>query len=211
MYYGRRRTSGRQLLGFALVIGLHILFVYVLISGLANKAVLIVTKPIIARIVSEPKPVPPKHVVATPSPMIPPQAKTAQPRRVPPPPVAQPATPLAPVTTNDAPVVTQATPTVPAPVHRDAPAQASVGVVCPNSAEIRSSIRYPREAQRDGITGDVLIGFTVGTDGSVRNLNVVRSADPILDHAAIDAVGKFRCVAQGEDMNVVVPFAFHLN
>ncbi|MFM0662953.1 energy transducer TonB [Paraburkholderia sediminicola] len=213
MYYETRKTSGRQLLGLAMVIGLHIFFVYVLVSGLANKAIQMVTKPVIARIVSEPRPAPPKEVVAIPSRVDPPRAKTPPSRQVvrptpTRPPVAQPATPM---TTINVPVATQTAPAAPAPVHREAPAQASVGVVCPNSAEIRSSIRYPREAQRDGITGDVVIGFTVGTNGSIRNVTVVRSADPVLDRAAADAVEKFRCVAQGADVNVVVPFSFHLD
>jgi protein TonB len=218
MYYETRKTSGRQLLGLAMVIGLHIFFVYVLVSGLANKAVQMVTKPVVARIVSEPRPAPPKEVVAIPSRVDPPRAKTPPLRQVVRPtpirpPVAQPVTPM---TTINVPIATQTAPAVPAPsapapVHREAPAQASVGVVCPNSTEIRSSIRYPREAQRDGITGDVVIGFTVDTSGSIRNVTVVRSADPVLDRAAADAVEKFHCVAQGADVNVVVPFAFHLN
>jgi protein TonB len=39
----------------------------------------------------------------------------------------------------------------------------------------------------------------------------VKSADPLLDRAAVNAVKQFNCVAQGEDVRVQVPFSFNLN
>ena len=83
----------------------------------------------------------------------------------------------------------------------------SVGVVCPNSTQVRAAIRYPREALKDNLTGDVVVSFVVGTDGNVKDLSVTRSAAPVLDRAAENAVRQFHCVAQGEEVRVQVPFS----
>ena len=87
----------------------------------------------------------------------------------------------------------------------------SVGVVCPNSTQVRAAIRYPREALKDNLTGDVVVTFTVGTDGNVKDLSVTQSAAPVLDRAAENAVRQFHCVAQGEEVRVQVPFSFKLD
>ena len=51
----------------------------------------------------------------------------------------------------------------------------------------------------------------VGTDGNVKDLSVTRSAAPVLDRAAENAVRQFHCVAQGERVRVQVPFSFKLD
>jgi len=86
-----------------------------------------------------------------------------------------------------------------------------VGVVCPNSTQVRAGIRYPREAIKDGLTGDVVVAFTVGTDGNVKDLRVTTSAAPVLDRAAENAVRQFHCIAQGQEVRVQVPFSFKLD
>jgi protein TonB len=47
---------------------------------------------------------------------------------------------------------------------------------------------YPKIAEDNGIQGRVIITFIVETDGSVSNVKVVRSVDPILDNEALKAV-----------------------
>ena len=87
-----------------------------------------------------------------------------------------------------------------------------VGVVCPNSDQIRSSIRYPKEAQENNVTGDVLIEFVVDAQGHITNERVAKSADDSsLDRAAFNAVKQFTCVSQGQPVRVQVPFSFNLN
>jgi protein TonB len=83
--------------------------------------------------------------------------------------------------------------------------------VCPNSTQVRAGIRYPREAIKDGLTGDVVVAFTVGTDGNVKDLRVTTSAAPVLDRAAENAVRQFHCIAQGQEVRVQVPFSFKLD
>lgn len=52
---------------------------------------------------------------------------------------------------------------------------------------------FPREAARAGRSGEVQVEFTVGTDGSVSNVRVVRSEPgTIFDRAAITAVRRWR-------------------
>lgn len=49
---------------------------------------------------------------------------------------------------------------------------------------------YPEVAMRAGLEGDVFVAFTVGADGSVRDVRVVRGPD-IFRKAAVEAVSKF--------------------
>ena len=49
-------------------------------------------------------------------------------------------------------------------------------------------IKYPKNAYDNNIEGKVLIRFVVSKDGSITNASVLRSADPSLDQAALEAV-----------------------
>jgi protein TonB len=49
-------------------------------------------------------------------------------------------------------------------------------------------LTYPRQAQRMGIEGNVLVRFVINTDGSVQDVELVRSVDPALDKAAVDVI-----------------------
>ncbi|WP_026967003.1 energy transducer TonB [Algoriphagus terrigena] len=53
---------------------------------------------------------------------------------------------------------------------------------------LRGNLNYPRQAQRMGIDGTVLVRFVVNTDGGIQDVEVVRQVDPALDKAAMDAV-----------------------
>ncbi|HIH2754096.1 TPA: energy transducer TonB, partial [Burkholderia lata] len=101
----------------------------------------------------------------------------------------------------------------PAPAAPAAPAAPSheVGVVCPNSDQVRASLRYPREALENNIVGNVLVEFVVDADGRVSGERIAQSADPILDRAALAAVRRFSCISQGQAVRVQVPFSFNLN
>ncbi|MBN3811798.1 energy transducer TonB, partial [Paraburkholderia sp. Ac-20347] len=105
-------------------------------------------------------------------------------------------------------------PTPPAPVAPPAPPKPvshEAGVVCPNSDKVRASMTYPEEAQENNITGDVLISFVVDPQGHVTDEKVEKSADPLLDRAAFNAVKRFNCISQGQPVRVQVPFSFNLN
>ncbi|HDR9151692.1 energy transducer TonB [Burkholderia vietnamiensis] len=206
--FGNKRTDPvRRFGGIAIAIGLHLVLIWVLVNGLATRVVEIVQQPIETRIivpVKPPPPPPPKPV----------EKVVSKPRVAPPPPPFVPP-PEVHVQAPPQPTIThQAAPAPSAPVHEAPaarPANQEVGVVCPNSDEVRSSIVYPPEAQDNNITGDVTVEFTVDPDGRVTNLRLAQPADPVLNRAALSAVKRFRCIAQGQPVRVRVPFSFNLN
>lgn len=50
------------------------------------------------------------------------------------------------------------------------------------------NIRYPDRARREGIEGQLILGFTVTPDGDARDILVLKSLHPACDSAAVDAV-----------------------
>lgn len=212
--FGNKQTHPvRRFGGIAIAIALHLVLIWALVNGLATRVVQIVQQPIEARIIAPVKPPPPppppkpvEKVVSKPRVTAPP------PPFVPPPEVHVQAPPPATITHQDVPV--QSAPVheaPPAPVPVAKPVNREIGVVCPNSDEVRSSIVYPAEAQDNNITGEVTVEFTVDPDGRVTNLRVAQPADPVLNRAALNAVKRFNCIAQGQSVRVRVPFSFNLN
>lgn len=209
--FGRKQQSPmRRFGGIGAVLLLHIVLIYALLNGLATKVVQVIQHPIETRIIEPVKPPPPPPIPTVQLP--PPKFAPPPPPFVPPPEVPVQAPPQQTITHQAAPVVSA--PAVPAPVAAT-PAKApstEVGVVCPNSDQIRSSIRYPKEAQENNVTGDVLIEFVVDPQGHVTNEHVAKSSeDSSLDRAAFNAVKQFNCISQGQAVRVQVPFSFNLN
>ncbi|MBC7283969.1 TonB family protein [Hoeflea sp.] len=57
------------------------------------------------------------------------------------------------------------------------------------ASKLRRALRYPREAKRQGIRGDVVVTFVVAGNGGVSSVRISRSSGaPVLDRAAADAV-----------------------
>lgn len=55
-------------------------------------------------------------------------------------------------------------------------------------AFLRDNLTYPKQPQRLGIEGTVLLRFVINTDGSIQDVEVVRSVDPLLDKAAMEVI-----------------------
>lgn len=53
---------------------------------------------------------------------------------------------------------------------------------------VNTQLVYPKEAKENGVQGRVTLQFTVDTDGSVTNVKVIRSVDPLLDAEALRVV-----------------------
>ena len=209
MIYARPKMPARRMVGLGFVIVLHATLIYGLLTGLATKVVEVIQQPIETKIIEEVKPPPPPPAIPLPPP---PKLTAPPPPFIPPPEVQVAAPPVQAAIVSRSAVPTPSVPAAPAaPPVAAAPQQANVGVVCPNSGQVRASIRYPREAQRDNLTGDVLIEFTVGMDGTIKDLRVTKSAAPVLDRAAENAVRQFNCAAQGHEVRVQVPFSFKLD
>lgn len=53
---------------------------------------------------------------------------------------------------------------------------------------VNSQLKYPEQAKKDGVQGRVLLQFTVGADGVVRDVKVLRSVREDLDAEAVKVV-----------------------
>ncbi len=56
------------------------------------------------------------------------------------------------------------------------------------SSWVNSKLQYPEIAKENGVQGRVTLQFTVGTDGTVSNVIVLRGVDPALDKEAVRVV-----------------------
>ena len=57
------------------------------------------------------------------------------------------------------------------------------------ASKLRRALRYPRDAKRQGVRGDVVVSFVVASNGGVSNVRIARSSgSPVLDGAATEAV-----------------------
>jgi protein TonB len=190
----------RNLVGIVTVAVLHLVVGYFLLTGLGRKVIEVIKKPLEVNIIEETKkiestPPPPKPVQAVHKLTVPPPAYV-------PPPEVQVQAPTAPAIS-----VTSQTPPPAAPA---APAIVNVGAVCPNHLEARSRIQYPPQALRLGLTGEVLVEFTVQPSGAVADIAVVQSTNKVFNAAAAASVALLRCVGQSQPVRVQVPFAFEL-
>jgi len=55
---------------------------------------------------------------------------------------------------------------------------------------VNERLQYPEIAKENGIQGRVMLQFTVGTDGKVSNVKVLRGVDPTLDKEAVRVVSQ---------------------
>lgn len=199
----QQRDPRKHLFGLSAVVVFHIVLVYALANGLARKVVEVIKDPLSVNIIEEVKPVPPPppppKVVQTR-----PKVSTPPPAYVPPVevPVVAPPTPA--ITTTSTP-----TPPVPAPALPVAPPAVNVAVACPNFRNVPPVM--PPQAERQGLSGDVVVEFTVATDGSVRDIAVTRSTNAVFNSAATRAVAQYRCVGQGKDVRVRQPISFRMD
>lgn len=83
------------------------------------------------------------------------------------------------------------------------------------ASKLRRALRYPAEAKRQKLRGEVQVSFVVSAGGGVGSIRVVRSSgSPILDRAAIDTVKRaapFPAIPDGAGRSswpFTVPLAF---
>lgn len=53
---------------------------------------------------------------------------------------------------------------------------------------VNSQLKYPKTAKENGIQGRVTLSFTVGKDGSVTNVKVLKGVEPTIDEEAVRVV-----------------------
>jgi protein TonB len=196
-YAQEQRNPGKHLVGFSLVVVLHLLLGYAFISGLARKVVDVVKAPIETKIIEEVKPPPPPETPPPPPPKV---ALPPPPSFVPPPEVqiANPPPPQATITVQTTTPPPQAPVTIappPAPVVATAPAPAARAAVIDVSKCDKPS--YPPAAQRAEAKGTTRIRFTIDATGHLDPSKTIieRSSGGSrehkqLDRAAVEALSK---------------------
>lgn len=82
---------------------------------------------------------------------------------------------------------------------------------------VGSHLKYPKVAKENGIQGRVLVAFTVGADGRVKDVKVVKGVDKSLDDEAVRVVSKSPRwkpgYSGGKPVNVSysIPVSFNFN
>ena len=168
MTYKSRKTASQQLTGIGFVVGLHLVGIYVVASGLAHQAVETVMGPIETKVIEEAKPKqeelpPPPPKLQTPPPYVPPPDLDVAIEA--PPPAPGPSTAIATVT-NTKPVA------APAP----APVPDQEAKLDPKGR--RNSLpqdEYPRNELRNCHQGEALVSFLILANGRIGDSRIEKS------------------------------------
>lgn len=203
-YHFQPKDPSRSATGLVVVVGLHIVIGYALVSGLARDIVKVIKKPLDAAVIQEvklpPPPPPPKVVKVEQAPKV---KAPPPPAYVPPPEV------VAPVS---APVIAASTPTPPpepaviappappAPVAPPKPQRMDIAASCPT--QVRPEV--PRGAE--GVSGVIRAQATI-RDGVVKEVNIL--SGPKVFHSAVrSAMLQYKCVSGESDIVAVQQFVF---
>ena len=73
---------------------------------------------------------------------------------------------------------------------------------------IAQNVEYPPIAKENGITGVVYVSYIVDKDGSIKDVKVVRGADPFLDKEAARVVKSLKGYKPGKQRGKPVPVQF---
>jgi protein TonB len=171
------QASPRRALGIIVVIAIHVIVIWALITGLAQQMMQKLPSELMAKVEEAPPPVvklpppPPPDMVKPPPPFVPPPDITIQSD--------------APVTNT---ITTQSVVATPPPAVVK-PAGPSSPVLSPGSGNNCASSYYPAIAVRLNQEGTVTVAIHVGTDGSVTNVQVAESSGhDSLDEASIKCI-----------------------
>ena len=201
------RDPSRRYKGIVIVIALHILIGWGIISGTAKNALMILKKPLEAVVIQEviipPPPPPPKQI----KPPEAPKVEAPPPPFVPPPDVPPPTTSTAPtIVSVAAPPPTPAVIAPPAPVAppKPAPNRADLRVACPTQV----APEMPRKAIQDGSEGVVRAQALV-KDGAVKEVTIL--SGPRVFHAAVKAaMMQYKCTQDATEILATQEFVFKI-
>jgi protein TonB len=207
----RPKDPSRRYKGIALVIALHLLIGWGIVSGTAKNALVMLKKPLEAVVIQEviippPPPPPPKEIK-------PPEAMKVD---APPPPFVPPPD-VAPQVTSKAPAITSvATPPTAAAVIAAPPVAAPPVAAPPRPAPNRQDLRVacptqvapemPRRAIQDGSEGVVKAQALV-KNGAVQEVTIL--SGPRVFHAAVKAaMMQYKCTADATEILATQEFVF---
>jgi protein TonB len=195
MNFSHEKNPGKNLTGIAIVIVLHLIVAYGLVTGLGKRMVAKMMEPVETKIIEEVKPPPPPDV---PPPPPPPEMKAPPPPFIPPVEV-QVQTPPPPQnvianTTQQKPAtneIVKAPPAQPAPAAPAAKGPSRTEAVADFNTCAKPE--YPKSSLRNEETGVSTISFLIGVDGHVMDSKLQKSSGfRDLDKAAQLALGKCR-------------------
>jgi len=208
-YARRQRNPSRHIVGISIVILIHALVIWAMVTGLARQAIQVIKKPITATIIEEvkpppppPPPPPPKKIVEQPKIEVPVQPYVPPPDV--PPPVVQEAPVITAVQAEPPPkqeyVIAPPPPPVVAP---PAPAPAPVAKPAVRRGIVRiagDDPTYPRDAIRAGVSkGRVLVRLQIDEKGNVTDVNIVSAEPPrVFDRVVRNALSDWKFKAEGE-------------
>lgn len=187
--------NNKRLAAFALVVLIHVLFVYVLASGLGKKVVEVVLGPVETRLIEElpdeEEPPPPPPEIDTPPPYVPPPEISIE----------------IPVDTGPTTAITNVTterPVAAPPPPAPKPVEKAVVKTPPSTVGRGARIsqpEYPPASRRAGEAGTVTLKVFVLDTGRVGEVQVAKSSGfPKLDEAAVKEVQRnWRLVPGKED------------
>jgi len=193
MNFSHEKQPGKNFTGITIVIILHVLVAYGIVTGLGKRMVSKMAEAVETKIIEEVKPPPPKEV---PPPPPPPEMKA------PPPPFIPPVE----VNVQQPPPVqnTIASSTAAKPVSNELsrPAPPATAVAAnPNPVRVAAVAdfntcakpEWPKASLRNEETGTVTLSFLIGTDGRVADSKIVKSSGfRDLDKAAVTGISKCR-------------------
>ena len=209
-YSYEQRDPSRRFKGIAVVLVVHVVIGWALVSGTARDVMKIAKTKMEAVMVPvelpppPPPPPPPKQVLKPVE--APPEAPP--PPFVPPPDVPPPATSTAPtIVATAAPPPAPPVIAPPPPVVAPKPKSNDIGVVCPTL--VRPEM--PRKAMQDGTTGEVRALITIGPGGVVKDVTI--QSGPRVFHAPVRAaMTQYKCLNDtGADLVVGQTFNFTLS
>lgn len=204
----RPKDPSKRYKGIAIVVGLHVLLLWALISGTAHDVMKITKKSLEAVVIQEviipPPPPPPPKVIKPPEA---PKVEAPPPPFVPPPDVPPPVS-AAPAIVSVAappptPVVIAPPPPPPAP-PAPAPNRSDIRIACPTLVKPD----MPRKATQDGTEGTV-VARAVIRDGAVRDVTIL--SGPRVFHAAVKAaMMQYKCTVEATESTATQEFVFKL-
>ena len=191
MNFSSERNTGKNFTGITIVVLLHILVAYGIVTGLGKRMVTKMTEAVETKIIEEAKPLPPKEL---PPPPPPPEMRAPPPPFIPPVEVnVQQAAPTQNVIANTStakPVVSEIQkPATPAPVAPPPAKLIHVAAVVDFSTCAKPE--WPKASLRNEETGVVTLSFLIGIDGRVAESKIVKSSGfRELDKAAVNGISK---------------------
>jgi periplasmic protein TonB len=197
----------RRTIGWVVVVLVHVLVGWALVTGTARKGLEIIKKPLEAAVIQEviipPPPPPPPKEIKPPEPKAP-KTEAPPPPFVPPPDVTPPPSAAPAITSVQTPPPTPAVIAPPPPVVAAPSGRQEMGVACPTQVKPE----MPRQAIKEGAEGVVKAQALI-RDGAVREVTIL--SGPRVFHSSVrNAMMQYKCISGSGDIIATQEFAFKI-